>query len=91
MENIDPPIESTEVFPIKAEDKSREMVKLNGVTLFVQVDTGSDVTLIPRKFWERMDRPKLKKSNLQLEQFDGSIIKILGCFQGTFETKIYSR
>lgn len=57
---------------------------MNGVTLLMQVETGSDVTLIPRTFWERMRRPKLKKSNLQ---FDGSVIKMLGCFEGTFETK----
>lgn len=63
-------IENTEVFEIKAQDKSREMVKLNRVTLLMQVDTGSDVTLIPRNFWERMGRPKLKKSNLQFKKFD---------------------
>ena len=30
---------------------------------------------------------RLKKSTLQLKQFDGTIIKTLGTFEGTFETK----
>ena len=31
-------------------------------------------------------KPRLKKSALQLNQFDGTIIKTLGTFEGTFET-----
>ena len=31
--------------------------------------------------------PKLKKSTLQLKQFDGTIIKTLGTFECMFETK----
>ena len=33
-----------------------------------------------------MGKPKLKKSYLNLRQLDGSFIKMLGCFEGTFET-----
>lgn len=66
--------------------KNRETVKLNGITFAIQVDMGSDVTLMPRNFWEKMGKSKLRKSNLNLKQFDGSVIKTLGSFKGTFET-----
>ena len=41
--------------------------------------------LIPRNFWERIRKPTLWKSSLQLHQFDGSIIKTLGYFEGSLE------
>ena len=34
-----------------------------------------------------MGRPKLRKSNLNLKQFYGSVIKTLGSFEGIFVTK----
>ena len=51
----------------------------------MQMDTGSEVTLIPRNFWERTGKLTLQKSSLQLRQFDGSVIKTLGYFQGSLE------
>lgn len=54
VENKNPLTESTEVFEIKAQDKSRDIMKLIGVILLMQVNTRSDVTLIPRNFGERM-------------------------------------
>ena len=53
----------------------------------MQVDTGSQVTIIPRNFWELMSKPKLQKCYLYLKQFDGTIIKVLGEFEATLETK----
>ena len=44
----------------------------------------SNVTLIPIKFCEKIRKPKLKKSNLQLKQFDGTL---MDTFEWTFETK----
>ena len=38
----------------------------------MQIDKGSDVTLIPNNSWQEMGRPKLKRSYLKLRQFDGS-------------------
>ena len=38
-------------------------------------------------FWQDLGKPRLKKSTLQLRQFDGTIIKTLGTFKSTFETK----
>ena len=46
----------------------------------MQVDTGSQVTIIPKNFWELMSKPKLQKCYLRLKQFDGTIIKVLGEF-----------
>ena len=62
-------------------------MKLNDISFYTQVDTRSDVTLIRRNFWDKMGTRKLRKSNLQLKQFDRSVIKVMGIFHGTFETK----
>ena len=51
-------------------------VKLNDESLKMQLDTGSDVTIIPRNFWQMLGRPKLNRCSLKLKQFDGSIIKL---------------
>ena len=53
----------------------------------MQVDTGSDITLIPVNFWQDLGKLRLKKSALQLKQFNGTIIKTSGTFNSTFETK----
>ena len=34
-----------------------------------------------------MSKPKMRKSNLQLKQFNGTLIKVVAIFEGTFETK----
>ena len=49
------------------------------------MDTGSDVTLIPRNFCERTGKPTFRKSSLLLHQFDWSVIKTLGYFEGSLE------
>ena len=49
----------------------------------MQVDTGNDVFLIPRYFRNKMDKPELRKINLQLKQFD----EMRKHFWGTFERK----
>ena len=51
----------------------------------MQVDTGSNAAIIPRNCWELI--PKLQKYYLCLKQFDGAIIKVLGGFDATLETK----
>ena len=35
-------------------------VKINNFDLDMQMDTGSDVTLIPKNFWERIGKPTLR-------------------------------
>lgn len=53
----------------------------------MQVYMGSEVTSIPKNFGEKMGRLKLRQSKLQLKQFDGSVIKTLGCFEEVFKMK----
>lgn len=61
-------------------------MKLNGVNMNMQLDTGSYVTLIPKNIWEEMGEPKLYKSHLKVRKFVVSCLKTLGYFEGTFET-----
>ena len=51
----------------------------------MQMDTGSEVMLIPRNFWECIGKLTLQKSKLLLCLFDGSVIKTLGYFEGSLE------
>ena len=53
----------------------------------MQVDTVSDIILIPVNLWQNLGKPRLKKSTLKPKQFDGIVIKTLGIFKSTFETK----
>ena len=49
------------------------------------MDTGCEVTLITRNFRERIGKQILRKSSLVICQFDGSVIKTLGYFEGSLE------
>ena len=49
------------------------------------MDIGSKVMLIQRNFWEHNGKPTLQKSSLLLCQFDGSVIKTFGYFEGSLE------
>ena len=51
------------------------------------MDTGNEVTLIPRNFWKHIGKPTLRKNSLLLRQFDGSVIKTFGYFEGSLELK----
>ena len=50
-------------------------IKINNFDLDMQMDTGSEVTLIPKNFLECIGKPTLRKSCFQLRQFDGSVIE----------------
>ena len=72
----------------KIEQKKKDItlkVKINNLDLDMQIDTGREVTLIPINFWERTGKSTLQKSSLLLRQFDESVIKILGYFEGSME------
>ena len=75
------------MFTINTPTKTGEKVKINGKHFHMQVDTGSGIALIPLNFCQDLGKPRLKKSALQIKQFDGTIIKTLGTFEGMFETK----
>ena len=90
-----------EVFSVKNKNKNVEKikqkkkeiilkVKINNFDLDKQMDTGSEITLIPKKFWKCIGKPTLRKSSLQLCQFDGLAIKKLkkttfGYFEDSLE------
>ena len=50
----------------------------------MRMNTGNEVTHIPRNFCERIRKPPLQKSSLLLHH-DGSVIKTLGYFEGSLE------
>ena len=54
----------------------------------MQVDSCSDITLLPVNFWHGLEKPRLKKSPLQLKQFDGTIIKTLSTFEVHLKLRI---
>ena len=72
------------IFTLNTPTKTRE---INGKYSHMQIDTGSDIALIPVNFWRDLGKPRFKKSALQLKQLDGTIIKTLGTLETTFETK----
>ena len=76
-----------DIYQVRTKKKDKQIVKLNGVPLPMQIDMGSDLTLIPKIFWQEMVWPKLKRSYLKLRQFDGSCITTLVQFETTFEAK----
>ena len=49
------------------------------------MDTCSEVTIILKNSGNAREKPTLRKSSLQLRQFDGSVIKTLGHFEGSLE------
>ena len=53
----------------------------------MEIDAGSDVILVRRNFLQRRGKQKMRKSDHQLKQFDITVIKLMGTFEGTFETK----
>ena len=96
VERVEENKTNMEVFSLKNKNKNEEKieqkkedimskVKVNNFDLDMQMDTGSEVTLIPRNFWECIGRPTLRKSSLLLCQFDRSGIKTLGYFEGSLE------
>ena len=85
-----------EVFSVKNKNKNVEKieqkkkdiilkVKINNFDLDMPMDASSKVALIPRNFWEHIGKPTLRKYSLLLHQFDGSVMKALGYFEGSLE------
>ena len=47
-----------EIFMLNASIKTREKVKIDGKYFFMQVDSGSDITLISVYFWQDLGKPR---------------------------------
>ena len=55
----------SEIFTLNTLTKTWENVKKINVKYFhMQVDTGSDITLIPVNFWQDLGKLRIKKSTL---------------------------
>ena len=92
VERVEENETNMQVFSVKNENKNVEKIEqkekdfiLYNFDLDRQMDTSSEVTLIPRNFWERIGKSILRKSSLVLRQFDGLVIKTLGYFEGSLE------
>ena len=73
---------------IKNRDKyTMRKIMINNLNVKMQLDTGSEATLIPSNFWEQMGRPLLGKTTIKLRQYDGSVIETLGKFTTNLETE----
>ncbi|MEE4247258.1 MAG: retroviral-like aspartic protease family protein, partial [Kangiellaceae bacterium] len=77
------------VFTVSSTKQDRtsnlKSVLIEGHQLLMQLDSGSDASIIPRNFWQQLGEPKLRKCSRQLRQFDGSAIKTLGSFTAVVE------
>jgi hypothetical protein len=62
-------------------------IRINDKMLQMQIDTGSQATIIPYNFWTKLNKPKLQRTYVKLTQFDGSVIEMLGKFTATIETE----
>ena len=51
----------------------------------MQMDAGGKVTVLPKNFWERIGKTTLRKSSLELRQFDKAVIKTFGYFKGSLK------
>lgn len=54
-------------FSLQKKEKIHWLLKVNGTTLSIQIDTGSK---IPKDLNEQFGRHKVSKSNLKFKQFD---------------------
>ena len=69
------------------EGKAKKQVKILNKQFQMQLDSGSDVTIVPRNFWGAMDKPKLKPFHGKLKHYDNSTMRTLGHFPSTVETE----
>ena len=60
-------------------------VKINGKLVLVQLDSGSEASIIPKNLWQNLGEPKLRPTNMRLKQFDGTQIKTMGQFEAIVE------
>ena len=51
----------------------------------MQLDSGSETSIIPVNLWEQLGKPRLHPTTILLRQFDGSPIKTMGQFEALIE------
>lgn len=62
-------------------------IKVNGKPIVMQLDTGADVTMIGKKSWTKLGRPKLKPYGKSCANVCGDPITVIGSFDATFQFK----
>ena len=60
-------------------------IKVNGQLVSVQLDSGSEASIIPKNLWQDLGKPRLHPTTVRLKQFDGTQIKTLGQFEALIE------
>ena len=83
------PHQEHQVYSLATGKASMRSVKINDHMLSMQIDTGSEATIIPRNFWEMLKKPRLSKVRTSLKQFDGTKIDTLGKFSAVLEVDNY--
>lgn len=58
---------------------------INGKRIRFELDTGAGITLLPREEWERLGKPKLVKSSMDLTTYQGHQLETLGSFVANAE------
>ena len=71
--------------PVNNIETQYEVIKVNGYSIPMQIDTGSSVSVISTTLWERMGKLKLSKSKKNLEAYDGHMLKSVGEFCASIE------
>ena len=61
--------------------------KINGVTINMTHDSGSDWFIISKANWQRIGSPKLQPSSVQAISASGDSVKVAGYFSATVELK----
>ena len=69
------------------EGKAKKQVKILNKQFQMQLDSGSNITIVLRNFWEAMDKPKLKPFHGKLKHYDNSTMHMLGHFTSMVETE----
>ncbi|WKY12958.1 hypothetical protein Q1695_004069 [Nippostrongylus brasiliensis] len=64
-------------------------VQIFGRPIRLQLDTGADITMISTDTWKAIGSPPIAEPTTPVKTADGSLMKIIGCFQANFT--IYDR
>ncbi|KAK6762720.1 hypothetical protein RB195_023435 [Necator americanus] len=59
-------------------------LQMDGKTVRMRLDTGTDVTLLSTADWTAMGRPKLQSPRLTLKSANNEPIKVRGCYECNF-------
>ncbi|XP_067132858.1 uncharacterized protein [Centruroides vittatus] len=71
-------------------NKIKTDVEILGAKTKKLIDTGSEITMIPRHFYEKVGTPKLNSDNASLIGLDGNSVSPLGFFESEIKIDEYS-